>query len=201
MSSRFSRWFVALLAFAAFNAGAATIFYESTALGGNQWRYDYVVLNDGSIAAEINLFDILFEPALYGPGSLSIVSDPVLTAGWDQVLLAPGISVPPAFDALAMEDGVSIGGYASGFAVTFSWLGTGLPGAQSFEIYNPNTFALLGTGTTTTVPLPASLSLFAAGLIAAGRYVRRKPAGSMTASDVPVGRGMASYRSLWHDIA
>ena len=126
-------------------AGAATITYLTTPLGGSTWRYDYIVANDGSITAEIALFDILFDPELYAEASLVIASEPAVASAWDQQILASGIGVPAAFDALALAEGIGIGQNASGFAVSFTWLGEGTPGEQPVEIYDAGSFALLGT--------------------------------------------------------
>ena len=131
-------------------AAAAT-----TPLGGSTWRYDYIVANDGSITAEIALFDILFDPELYAEASLVIASEPAVASAWDQQILASGIGVPAAFDALALAEGIGIGQNASGFAVSFTWLGEGTPGEQPVEIYDAGSFALLGTTMTTPVPAPA----------------------------------------------
>ena len=160
---------------AAFGAEAAVITYQATNVSGNTWRYDYTVSNNGAITSNIQLFDILFDPALYNEASLTIVSGPGIASGWDQLILASGASVPAAYDVLATGSGIGNGQGVSGFAVSFTWLGAGTPGPQGFEIYDPSTFDLLGTGTTTTVvPAPASFWLMGTSLLAAGLRARRK---------------------------
>jgi len=143
---------------------AAQISYSLQGLGGNEYRYDYSVLNDGSTGGAVGLFDILFDPALYDEASLTISSDPSLSAAWDQQVLASAPGVPAAFDVLATQGGIAVGDSLSGFSMTFNWLGTGQPGAQGFEIYDPESFALLQTGTTSPVPLPGTLGLLACGI-------------------------------------
>lgn len=141
--------------------------YEVVSLGSNQYRYVYHVVNNGALpdGAAIGLFDIQFDPALYLETSLSIVSGPAIAADWDQQILASGEDVPAAYDALALLDGVGAGQSLTGFAVEFEWLGPGGPGAQPFEIYDPDTFALLATGMTTPVPEPRVVWMMLAALL------------------------------------
>lgn len=155
-------------------AEAAVIDYQVTNVSGSTWRYDYTVSNNGAITSEIYLFDILFDPVLYDEDSLAVVSDSGLTFSWDQIILASGVGVPAAFDALVDGGGIGTGESISGFAVTFTWLGAGTPGPQGFEIYDPQTFELLGEGTTTVVPLPATAWLFATGMAGAIRRAKRR---------------------------
>jgi hypothetical protein len=57
------------------------------------------------------------------------------------------------------------------FTINFIWLGAGKPGSQPFEIYsldsNGNIAATLETGQTSTsvIPVPGALVLFASGLL------------------------------------
>ena len=137
---------------AASGAEAAVISYQATNVSGNTWRYDYTVTNNGAITSTIELFDILFDPALYNEASLAIVSGPGIASGWDQLILASGVAVPAAYDVLATGSGIGNGQSVSGFAVSFTWLGADPPGpvSQDFEIYDPVTFDSLGTGTTSS---------------------------------------------------
>jgi hypothetical protein len=72
----------------------------------------------------------------------------------------------------------------SGFSVQFVWLGSGTPGAQPFEVYDPLTFNLLVSGTTTPGPaavIPAastlSFALLAVSMaVVAGRQMRLRAA-------------------------
>jgi hypothetical protein len=171
MSRPLATVLIALASLTCLPAQAGFISYEITDLGGANYRYDYTITNDGSITTQIGLFDILFDPALYDEASLFNVSDPSLEADWSQMFLGSGIGVPAAFDAFANGSGIGVGGSVSGFAVQFSWLGTGSPGAQTFEIYDPETFELLGGGTSTlqlppvtAVPEPGTFALMTLSL-------------------------------------
>lgn len=155
-------------------AEAALVTYAATPLGGSDWRYDYIVANDGSITSEIALFDILFDPEVYAEASLTIASDAAVASAWNQQILASGIGVPAAFDALAIGAGIATGANVSGFAVTFTWLGEGTPGAQPVEIWDADTFALLGTTTTTPIPGPATAWLLATAVAAGALRARRR---------------------------
>ncbi len=171
------RSFLLAAVLAAPGAHAAVISYQVTNVSGSTWRYDYSVANDDTITSEVRLFDILFDPALYSEATLTIVSGAGIDAGWDQLILASGIGVPAAYDVLATGAGIGNGQAVSGFAVTFTWTGAGEPGAQQFEIYDPDTYALLGAGATTpVVPAPASLWLMGTSLLAAGLRARKRSA-------------------------
>lgn len=165
-----SRWPLVLAVFGALlapgPARAIAIRYSLTPLGGDSYRYEYSVANDGTLpgAGAVRLFDVLFDPEAFEESSLAIATPSPLSDSWDEIVLASAPSVPAAYDALATAGGVANGASVSGFAVTFHWLGAGLPGSQPFEIYDPATFSLLETGVTAPVPEPAVGLLAAAGL-------------------------------------
>jgi hypothetical protein len=160
------------LAFQA-TADSAVIDFSLTALGGSEYQYNYTVHNDGSLGAgvPIQLFDIDFSPALYQAGSLNIVSLAGLNSAWSQEILVSVGTAPADFDVLALGGGIPVGGTVSGFAVQFEWIGKGLPGAQQFEISDPNSFKVLETGETmtssTTLPEPSTFQTLAMVLILA----------------------------------
>lgn len=155
-------------------ATAAIITYEAVNVAGNTWRYDYTVTNDGAITGEIELFDIEFDTALYDESSLASVSGAAITSAWDETFLAAGVGVSPYYDVLARSSGIATGESAGLFAVTFTWLGQGTPGAQVFEIYDPDTFELLGSGSTSAVPLPGAMGLMLPGALALAARARRR---------------------------
>ncbi len=155
---------VGLLA-AAGQSQASIINYTLTPLGGTNYRYDYTVTNDGSITSTVSLFDISFDPALYDELSLTDLST---AADWAIAIFGSGVGIPAAFDAFATGAGIGVGQSLGGFAVSFSWLGGGSPGAQAFQIYDATTFDLLGEGVTTAaspVPVPGTLGLLSLGLL------------------------------------
>jgi len=151
-------------------SNAATIHYDLVSLGSNDYRYEYTVTNDGSLGngVALELFDIMFDPELYAELTLTIVTPTPPGGDWDEMILASAPSVPASYDVLALNGGIADGVSASGFAVTFSWLGVGSPGSQVFAIYDPQTYQLLEEGTTlaqAVVPVPASLWLMFTGLL------------------------------------
>lgn len=157
---------------------AISIRSEVLSVGGAMYRSVYSVTNDGSLGSgvAVELFDILFDPTLYSESSLSIVTPASLSADWDQLILASAPGVFPAFDAFALMGGVADGATVSGFAIEYQWFGTGTPGAQPFEVYDPITFALLEQGVTTTksaqVPEPGTVWLLAMGLASLWSFAR-----------------------------
>jgi hypothetical protein len=163
-----------LAALASGGANSAVITYQVSNVSGDTWQYDYTVTNDGSTTGNIRLFDILFDPGIYDEPTLTITSEASLAADWDQKLLASGLLVPAAYDVLATGSGIGTGASVAGFSVRFHWLATGAPGTQPFEIYSADNFQLLGSGTTSSVPLPATLWLIGPALAAVAARVRRR---------------------------
>jgi len=142
------------------SAAAATITYTTTDQGGGSWRYDYVVVN-GPAASPIEEFTVQFVLGTYA--NLTVAASP---ASWDSLVVQPDAGIPDNgfFDSLALAAGIAPGASLGGFAVTFDYLGAGVPGAQAFDVVDPDTFAILSSGTTTPVPAPASAWLLATAL-------------------------------------
>ena len=154
------------------NAHAVVIEYEVTELGGDSFRYDYTITNDGSITNNLELFGINFDPTLYDEFSLL----PDLTGealdNWDGTILGSGIGLPAAFDLFAFGPGLATGDTLSGVGIEFTWIGLDLPGSQDFEVFDSFTFDFLGGGFSElrvdegpiAVPEPPMWTLLMAGL-------------------------------------
>ncbi|MCX7290578.1 hypothetical protein, partial [Janthinobacterium sp.] len=112
---------LALLLWAMSAAHAATIGYTATSLGGTQWRYDYTVSNT-TLAIPIAEFTLFFSVGQYA--NLHSVS---AAPGWDVLLVPPDPAIPASgyLDALALAGGIIPGATATGFSVTFDYLGAG----------------------------------------------------------------------------
>lgn len=165
---------LAALLLVASNAPATTIQSTITAVGVDHYRAVYTVENDGTLGTALAGFSILFDPALYLESSLAIVTASPLADAWDETVLGSAVLVPAAYDVLALAGGIPVGSAAAGFAVEFTWLGPGAPGTQPFEVFDPTTFQVLETGTTTLVPDPGTMTLLAAG-VGGLAGVRRRP--------------------------
>jgi hypothetical protein len=190
-------------------AGTVAIEYSLTDLGGGDYRYSYTVFNDGSLpnGDPIRLIDILFDPTLYDESSLQIATPDPPASDWDELILASVSPLPAAYDALALApfDGIPAGTSARGFAVEFHWLGQGLPGPQSFEIYSPGTqisppggqlhsnFVRLQIGTTTSIPEPSFFYL-PAPLLAYWSWRTRGRSASGSARPIAAGEDLARVR-------
>ena len=170
---------LALLLCAMSAAHATSIGYTATALGGTQWRYDYTVSNT-TLAVFIEEFTLFFSVGQYA--NLHNVST---APGWDVLLLQPDPAIPASgyFDALALAGGIMPGATATGFSVTFDYLGAGSPGAQPFSILDPVSFIELEAGSTqpAAVALPSTPWLLLAGVLAMACLGRRRLAAATLA--------------------
>lgn len=158
-------------------AHAITVQYQLTSLGADQYRYDYAIVNDGSLGSgvAVELLDIYFDPALYDEASLAITTSAPLSNDWDENIFGSAPLVPAAYDLYALAGGVADGETLGGFSVAFTWIGGGVgPVAQGFDIYDPSTFDLLESGNTTVVPVPGAAWLMMSGLLGMIGVARRR---------------------------
>jgi hypothetical protein len=138
---------------------ALIIQYDLAQLSATQYQYNYTFTNDGSIAANIELFSINFDPALYDESSLTPNASSDVTSNWDIQILSSGVFVPAALDFFALGSGLATGESFDGVSIDFEWLGVGnLPGSQSFDVFDAATFDFIGSGDTlaATTPNPVS---------------------------------------------
>jgi len=133
-----------------FSTSATEVTYGLEDLGSGQWLYHYTVINN-TLGEPIMQFIIWFEPGLYE--NLSIVSDPEIGYDWyqDTVEPDPVWLFYGAYRALAWGDGIAVGDYQSGFAVSFTYLGEGVPGWQEFDVVDPVEYISLEAGWTVPV--------------------------------------------------
>jgi hypothetical protein len=161
MKNRLPFLLLAILWSFSMQASAAIIEHTLHSLGGAQYRYDYTVRHQAG-EAPILLLDIDFDPALYLESSLNIVSDPVLNASWDQLIIGSQPGYPALFDVFALGTGLDNGDVLTGLAVEFTWLGAGLPGAQAFTLLDPTSFDVIDSGFTraasSNVPEPGGIA-------------------------------------------
>ena len=171
ITMRFSGLAVAalLLAASGVQAAPAQVSYEAADLGGGQWEYIYAVSNF-TLPAPIEEFTIWFELGRFA--QLAVMSEGPVTAQWDELVVQPDpiLTDDGFYDALATGAGIAPGASFAGFTVRFDWLDEGEPGAQLFEIIDPDTFETIYSGQ--TVPEPTALSLLVLGLALTG--TRRK---------------------------
>lgn len=163
--------FVALALSLAARAEAATITYDTLDLGAGQWQYSYNV--NGFPAVVDQGFTIYFDETLYTALTNPTTAAP---AEWDLFVGQPDLGLPAAgfFDGRFVGTNPSAG---NPFTIQFTFLGLGTPGSQPFEIYNNSPFQILQSGTTQlagVVPEPATLVLFAGGVVLAARSLRRR---------------------------
>jgi hypothetical protein len=158
---------VVLLTIFAGNSYAITISYQATDLadttpGEDLWQYSYSV--SGYTFNQDYGFTVLFDYSLY-----SKLEDPPpsVNADWDPLVLQPDLGLPAdgTYDALALVDNASL---ANSFTLSFVWLGSGTPGSQPFDVYDPD-FQIIEEGRTTSgaaaIPEPATLLLLGSGFI------------------------------------
>jgi hypothetical protein len=154
-----------LLGIASGGASAATVDFEVTSLGGNEYRYSYSFT--GFALTENEEIDIRFNPALFGA-----LSNGAAPPDFDLLVLQPN-NPPGAFgdySLLALIDNPSMDG---SFTIDVVYLGAGTPGAQPYSI---NQYDATGTLTSTTpggvtvdasaVPEPATFVLVGGAVLA-----------------------------------
>jgi hypothetical protein len=141
--------------------------YETSELGAGRWQYSYDVRNI-NLTAPIEEFTIWFDYGLYDNLAVETPNPPA--SNWSEIVLQPEpvLQDDGAYDAKALNLGISIGQIVGGFAVSFDWLGTGEPGTQFYEIIDPTTFETIDSGW--TIPEPATILLFGLG----GLVLRRR---------------------------
>ena len=159
------------------SAEATSVTFTTASLGGNHYEYTYEVSNN-SLAVAIEELTIFFN---YGTYENLVVTSPL--ADFDEIVAQPALvlGVPTAgfYDALTLTTGIAPGGQAGGFSVSFDFLGVGLPGAQRFEIIDPDTFDTIASGQTAPAngvpggPVPEPSTLLLIGTGAAGLLRRR----------------------------
>jgi hypothetical protein len=172
MTATLRRLGTALLIAAAYPAAQAVdIGYTATPLGGSSWRYDYVVTNSDLPA--LDEFGIFFDRASYS--DLTVSASP---ASWSSIALQPTSSVDGLFDSLALNQSLPLGGSVGGFSVSFTYLASGMPGVQGFQVIDPfNGSAVLQTGVTiAAIPEPQTLALLLAGIVPIVGWARRRRA-------------------------
>ncbi len=161
---------IALLALAP-AATAASIVYEAVDLadttpGEDLWLHRYQVL-DAVFPAGTG-FSVFFAVGSYEQLAAGAAPD----ADWDVLAIEPdtGLSSDGFFDALALAGPASLSGT---FEVRFVWLGSGSPGAQPFTLYDAD-FETIGSGETTPIPEPTTLSALALGVAGLAQRSRRR---------------------------
>ena len=158
---------VVLLTILVSNSYATTISYQATDLadttpGEDLWQYSYTI--SGYTFNQDYGFTVLFNYLHY-----SNLGDPppFVNSDWDPIVLQPDpiLMADGTYDALALVDNASL---VDPFTVSFVWLGSGTPGFQPFQVYNPD-FETIESGRTTSgaaaIPEPATLLLLGSGLI------------------------------------
>lgn len=151
------------------NAQATAITGELADLGSNQWSLDLTLTNDG--LQSINEFSVYFSETLFS--NLQILST---AAGWDSIVAQPDIFLSSAgffdsYNPFALLQGQS----QSGFRVSFTYLGQGLPNELPFDIFADN-FQWLSSGVSNpalaSVAEPAPGVLLMLGLFCVARIRR-----------------------------
>ena len=142
------------------SGGSSQISYTNTEIGSGQWQYTYDVQNN-SLSGGIKEFTVWFDYGSYG--NLAIATGNPPSSSWNEVVWQPEPVLQDAggYDAVIKNLSIGVGEHVNGFAVSFDWLGSGVPGSQYYEIINPVTFQTIDSGW--TVPEPATMLLVGLG--------------------------------------
>ncbi len=144
-------------------------------LEASRWKATYEVFNsDGSL--EVNWLTVYFDYGFYD--DLLIETPSPLADHWDENFQNPQffdpLPVRGFYDLEARSGGIGPGQSLTGFAVSFGWLGEGVPDRpQYFEIFD-NSFNVLSDGYAIYIPEPATLLLLAVGTCLTSRRIRRR---------------------------
>lgn len=132
------------------------IWFEVSQLSPVRWEYTYDIRNIGLMEG-IFEFTIYFGDGLYE--GLAAETDGLLAETWDEIVWDPidRLDVDGGYDGLAEVFAIGPSMTASGFSVSFYWLGEGTPSSQYYEIVNPDTFETIDSGW--TIPEPCTLLL------------------------------------------
>ena len=132
--------------------------------------YRYTVANN-SLGSPISDF-VLFFPAENTPdfADYTLVGA-TAPPGWAIDLIpSSAIDLGAYAEAYVVSSGeIPVGGSLGGFEISFTYTGSGTPGSQMFNIYDPTTLDVLDTGTTTPAShgLPDTGSTLGFALVAA----------------------------------
>jgi hypothetical protein len=169
---RFFRYSLAIALLCVASASAAkadsiVVAYTVSQIIGTEWQYDYRV--SGSLLAGDDL-------AIFFPLATSASLVDLGTGGsdWSTLVLQPdpGLPADGEFDMVANVNNPSL---TQVFEVQFRYSGSGVPGPQSFTLFDSN-FDVLDTGltqsATSAIPEPASFLLLGSGLMGLWRRAR-----------------------------
>ncbi len=117
---------------------------------------------------------VLFSPDLYAG-----LEAPTPSSDWDLLLIQPDPALPD-FGRYDLQARVASPSVAAPFVLSFVWLGSGEPGANPFEVYDPS-FQTVETGATSSVPEAGTAWLglgIAPLLLRSLRPLSRRPEGA-----------------------
>jgi hypothetical protein len=139
--------------------------YDVDQLGAVRWEYTYTVTNN-TLAPGVEELTLWFDYGLFE--NLAVTTPSPLSGEWDEIVVQPEplIHDDGFYDALALAAPIDVGESVHGLAVAFDWLGQGEPGAQPFEIVDPDSFEVLASGVT---PEPGSILVLLIGGLACRR--------------------------------
>ena len=150
-------------------ADSIGVAYTASLVSGTEWQYDYQVSGFFLTGDDIAIF---FPVAT----SSNLIHSGGTSPDWSTLVFQPDPLLPAdgEFDIIANVDSPSL---AAAFDVSFQYSGTGVPGSQSFTIFDAG-FNVIDTGSTQpaapAIPEPSPFLLLGSGLVGLLRRASRK---------------------------